>query len=159
MVVLRNMLRVNRTRIYALVIGINKYQLPSHFPELHGAVKDAEEVVKFLVEDMDADPNYVKTLLDDKATRKAIIEELEHLSRNPEISKGDPIFIYFAGHGTELNTSTVRKDSTGVLKIQAICPYDQGIQESSGPVYPIPDWTIRHLLNQLKAQKGDNIVR
>ena len=78
-------------RNYALVIGINRYQ---QIPQLNTAVNDASEVARVLQE------NYGFTatlLLDGKATRSAIIKELNAIKNR--MAANDSLVIFYAGHG------------------------------------------------------------
>jgi hypothetical protein len=85
---------------YALIIGINTYE---NIPPLKTAVNGAREVGKVLREEYGFE---VRSILDAKATRTAIMKELNDLKNrlNPE----DRLLIYYAGHGyndTETETS------------------------------------------------------
>ncbi|CCO33649.1 hypothetical protein BN14_07734 [Rhizoctonia solani AG-1 IB] len=83
--------------LYALIIGINSY--PSLNP-LKGAVSDADDMANFLMADLGISPGRIVNLRNQEATRKRIIEELQDLWKNPRISPGAPILIYYAGHGS-----------------------------------------------------------
>ncbi len=80
-------------RYIALVIGINSYE--GYWPSLVNAVRDAEEVAKVLKNDYVFDS--VITLIDQRATRKNIIHELESLTLVIKID--DNLLIYYSGHG------------------------------------------------------------
>lgn len=78
-------------RNYALLIGINLYQ---QIPKLHTAVHDAKEVARVLEEQY----GFTATLLlDGKATRSAIIKELNSIKNR--LATNDRLLIYYAGHG------------------------------------------------------------
>ena len=94
--------------------------------------------------------NRITVLLDQDASRNAIINAFESLRVNDDIRLGDPILIFYAGHGAEI----VDGDAKETRKIQAIIPQDHdGIT-----VHPIPDRTVGGLLAQIHKVKGDNIV-
>jgi len=83
------------TKSKALVIGINKYLL---WPHLEYAVSDAQEVGEIL-----KDKNFdVKWLLNEKATKKNIEQEINRLINNTDVNSR--IFLYFAGHGQTEDT-------------------------------------------------------
>ena len=76
---------------YALLIGINLYQ---QIPKLQTAVHDAKEVARVLEEQY----GFTATLLlDEKATRSAIIKELNSIKNR--LATNDRLLIYYAGHG------------------------------------------------------------
>ncbi len=77
----------------ALVIGINNYQ-DKKIPALKTAVNDAREFAKLL------QTRYgfqVTLLLDQHATRQAIMEKMRYLAANT--SPDESVLIYYAGHG------------------------------------------------------------
>lgn len=78
------------TESKALVIGVNKYLL---WPYLEYSVKDAQEITEILKE-----KNFdVKLLLDERATKQNIINEIDRLIESAD--KDSRLFLYFAGHG------------------------------------------------------------
>lgn len=139
------------SKIYALVIGIDSYP---NLPTLAGAVADADATAGFLTDDMWVPLDHIINLRNGSATREAIINAIVRLSTDARIERGDPIIIYFAGYGVSVHAPA----GTGAERIQAICPYDQGMVKSDGQVYPIPDRTICALVNNLASKKGDNIT-
>lgn len=76
---------------YALLIGINQYQ---QIPKLQTAVHDAQEVARVLEEQYGFSTTL---LLDEKATRSAIIKELNSIKNR--LATNDRLLIYYAGHG------------------------------------------------------------
>jgi hypothetical protein len=77
----------------ALVIGINNYQ-DKKIPALKTAVHDAEEFARLL------QTRYgfqIILLLDQHATRRAIMEKMRYLAANT--SPDESVLIYYAGHG------------------------------------------------------------
>lgn len=131
------------SRLFALIIGINDYTKST---KLRGARADALAVDEYLRTALSVPSNRITVLLDQGASRDAIINGFMGLRDNKEIQPGDPILIFYAGHGAEI--------SEGTGKIQSIIPQNHdGID-----VHPIPDWTIGSLLAQIHAAKGDNIV-
>ena len=102
-------------------------------------------------------------LLDSQATRAAIIRAIQALSLDINIKKGDPILIYFAGHGSWAYAPLEKGWKVGGTgKIEFLIPYDHSsLQpvEDGDRKYGIPDRTLGALLWQLAIEKGDNIVR
>lgn len=137
--------------LYALIIGIDNY---AHHHKLHGAVNDAEAFEAYLTNDLLVPESNISTLHNEEATRLEIIAALQGLGINREIHYGDPIVIYYSGHGSEIEPPPERAEN-GVL-IQCIIPQDAGTR--LGEVCPIPDFTIGCLLDNLARAKGDNIT-
>jgi len=131
---------------------------------LRGAVQDATSVKDYLESDLQVPSEQIQILLNKDASRSAIITGLLRLQDDPRIAPGDPILIFFAGHGSELpqKTSPV-EPHTHNEKIQVIIPqnYCPGLdEEASGEtkVEAIPDRTFAALLDGIANSKGDNIV-
>ncbi|KAJ1301206.1 hypothetical protein OPQ81_003616 [Rhizoctonia solani] len=143
---------------YALIIGINDYP---NLGSLKGATADADKVAAFLTSDLRVPPDQVINLRNQDATREAIIQRLRDLRDDPRIAIGDPILIYYAGHGGSHRKRRVPVGGgTIVNEVQVIFPYDYGVHNTSTGeiVNCIPDYTIAKMLNELAAAKGDNIT-
>jgi len=80
-------------RFHALVIGINKY---NKWTKLRTAVNDASAVGDALVSHYGFPPGQVRRLLDENATRRNILAELDRLA---DLGPADSVLIYYAGHG------------------------------------------------------------
>jgi len=80
---------------YMLVIAIDKYR-DNLFPTLNNAKLDAERFVKVMKEKYGF-KLVQEPLFDNEASRKNIVEAINHLSSF--LTEGDNIVIYFAGHG------------------------------------------------------------
>ena len=143
--------------LFALIIGINQYESPD-IPNLIGAVPDADAMRDYLQKHMGVPSSQIRNLRDSEATRTAIIDEIEAFSLKEEINEGDPILIYFAGHGGSADTPKGWEvGSTG--RVEFLVPYDYPSPLESGNVKSgIPDRILRVLLSQLASMKGDNIV-
>ncbi|CAE6447176.1 unnamed protein product [Rhizoctonia solani] len=145
--------------LYSLIIGIDTYPSLSF---LKGAVNDADDMTNFLMADLGVPPDRIVNLRNEQASRKRIIDELQNLWKNPHINHGDPILIYYAGHGGLAQANKAWKARYGAPKIQVIFPHDYGQDvigsATSTKVNCIPDKTIAQLLNKLATEKGDNIT-
>ena len=139
--------------LFALVIGIDEYATA---PLLTGAVADANEVQRYLEYDLKVPSCQIRNLRNEEATRDAIIQAFSDLRIHPGIKRGDPILIFYAGHGAEAGAPPGWE--AGGPKIQTILPQNY-CTEAGNEVYPIPDRTVGALLNSLAEEKGDNIVR
>ena len=147
------------SHIFALIIGINKYESPD-IPNLVGAVPDADAVQYYLQKHLGVPSSQIRNLRNSEATRAAIIDGIEAFSLNDKIEEGDPILIYYAGHGGSADTPKGWEvGSTG--KIELLIPYDCSplALEDDNPKHGIPDCTLEDLLSQLAIEKGNNIVR
>ncbi|HUR82949.1 MAG TPA: caspase family protein [Thermoanaerobaculia bacterium] len=100
----------------ALLIGINDYSATQirtrpqsaapgrQWPDLAGTVNDVNALREILIGVYAFDPRDVVTLTDQSATRAAILQAIEqHLVANA--AKGDVVFFYFAGHGSQVRNS------------------------------------------------------
>ena len=139
---------------------------------LNGCVHDADDFNDFLVNTLGASQDDIINLRDEveesqnpprgPATRDNIIAKIKSFKDNNNIEKGDPIVIFFAGHGTQSSRVEWKDSSYPSPLIECICPVDIGKPLKSGSldsITGIPDFTIRALLNELSSSKGNNIVR
>jgi hypothetical protein len=117
-------------------------------------VNDADSVEEYLKEDLSVPPSHIRSLRDEAATRAAIIQGFMDLRSDERIKHGDPILIFYAGHGAETDVNDGKGEEGE--KIQMIVPCDYGEGEGGGD--GIPDRTINALLEGLAREKGDNIV-
>lgn len=85
---------------YALLIAIEHYNEPKHFPRVRYATKDAEEFAEAL-KGIGVYEDDIKLLLDKKATKTAIEKEVENITR--KVLSNDRIIFYFSGHGAYEN--------------------------------------------------------
>ncbi|CAE6457555.1 unnamed protein product [Rhizoctonia solani] len=146
-------------KLHALIIGINAYP---NLSNLGGAVADADEVANFLTSEsgLRVPPSQIINLRDTTGTRQKIIDSFRLLQETPSINRGDPILIYYAGHGGMRVATEEWVNEGGAHEVQVIFPYDYDVKVdvSSDPIQPIPDRTIAALLNELSEAKGDNIT-
>jgi hypothetical protein len=77
-------------------IGINDYK---HWARLRNAVNDLDGIVNILTERYDFDPAHIKTLKEDEATRKNIVNTLHNYTDLNVLGEDDSLLIYFSGHG------------------------------------------------------------
>ncbi|QRW26007.1 ICE-like protease (caspase) p20 domain protein [Rhizoctonia solani] len=127
------------SKLHALIIGINDYP---NLSKLKGAVADADAFAEFLQSDLKVPAQQIVNLRDNAATRQAIIDSIMQLWSNPHINYGDPILIYYAGHGGA-------RRATEQWKNEKEC--------SSEPILCIP--TGQSLAAERAFnQKGDNIT-
>lgn len=99
----------------------------------------------------------IRNLRDSDATRAAILQEINALTTDDRIQPGDPILIFYAGHGS--TAPTPKGWETGGPVIQLLCSHDYLCENENGQkIHGIPDRTLAVLLGRLASAKGDNIV-
>jgi hypothetical protein len=142
--------------LFALIIAINEYK-SALVKNLKGSIADAEAMKEYLQESLGVPPSRIRTLFNEYATHDGIIQGLRAL-KGTDIKEGDPILIYYAGHGV---AGDVPKDQAVVVdqKIELIAPHDMDYTADKSVVNAIPDRTMGILLGDLAKAKGDNIVR
>jgi hypothetical protein len=103
----------------ALLVGIDRYEQPEFFP-LKGAVNDAFLVRSLLKRYLGFTNEDIRILVNERATKRAIVERLTSLVRDAE--EGDLVVFYFAGHGSQIRDRN-GDDLTDHLD-EVICPFD-----------------------------------
>jgi uncharacterized caspase-like protein len=98
---IRFLLKTQYVESRALVIGINAYQ---HATPLSYACNDATDVRDLLVNELGFTANNVTCLLNEQATREAILRAYFRFTKD-DVGLDDRIFIFFAGHGHTLTGS------------------------------------------------------
>jgi hypothetical protein len=97
----------------ALIIGIDTYELPAGetnenttrkaFANLKGCKNDALAMRSVVMSRFGFDSTGIQTLFDRDATHDAILKAIDALLQS--CKKGDIAFIYYAGHGSQVNNS------------------------------------------------------
>lgn len=85
----------SQPNIYALLIAINDYPIPSH--RLRGCVNDADALANYLEKTYGERLKLLKRY-DKDATRKGIIEGFDHFQAARD---GDICLLYYSGHGSQ----------------------------------------------------------
>lgn len=144
-------------RLFALIIGINVYQ---NHANLQGAVPDGQEFKSYLMKRLCVPESHIITIFNHHATQTKIIEGFQKLRDNEDIKKGDPIFIFYAGHGSKKPADEDWVREGRIAQMEVIVPHDCDTVNEEHPkgVEPIPDHTIGILIDEIAAKKGDNIV-
>jgi len=83
---------------WAVVVGISKYQDSSI--NLKYAAKDAKDFYDYLVNEAHFQPDHIRLLLDEKATRVNIMAALGDKFLNCTAGPDDLVVFYFSGHGS-----------------------------------------------------------
>ena len=92
------------------------------------------------------------------ATQEAILAELRRLKIDPRIQPGDPILIFYAGHGSVAAIPEGWEAGGPNSNIQLTLPYDVYCQSGDKMIAPISDRTLGTLLEAISLEKGNNIV-
>lgn len=89
-------------KLYALLIGINKY-ISDEIPNLSGCENDLQKVLGFLQSTFKKETLSVKTLINEQATYKSIINTFRsHLG---QAGSDDSVLIYYCGHGSRTRSA------------------------------------------------------
>ncbi len=107
----------------ALIIGINIYKPPTeiassstraNWRNLGGCINDAEAIKDVIIAKYSFQQQNISTLYNQEASREKIISEIKKLISISE--KGDVVFVFYAGHGSQvvnsLSVETDKKDET-----------------------------------------------
>ena len=133
-------------------------------PDLEGAVNDAKDMERLLIDDYKVPKSNLHVLHNKDATRQNILYGIRtHLLDNSKIKQGDAMIIFFAGHGNRVAAPEGWYSSDG--GIETICPYDEDCYPEEGTnsrpedlVTGIPDYLINESIRRLATRKGNNIV-
>lgn len=132
------------TRLWALLVGINKYEVNP----LSGCLRDVENVQQYLVSDLGVPSENIKVLRDTECTRARILEEFfKHLVDNSNIRLNDAILFHYSGHGTFFVDdvppswrSTHLADPADA--VEAICPIRSLHEILVSHPYPTAHWGL-----------------
>lgn len=86
--------------LYALLVGINRYSAAGRVPHLRGCVADVIAMRDFLVNRLGVPADYVRLLVDEAATRTAIIDGWRTHLRD-RAQAGDLVLFHYSGHGSQ----------------------------------------------------------
>ncbi|MEE8291402.1 MAG: caspase family protein [Candidatus Tectomicrobia bacterium] len=126
----------------ALLIGISTYQ---YVPQLPGARNDIALVRRVLQSHYGFAPENIRVLLDDAATRTAILAALRQLV--DEAQPDDMIYLHYSGHGSQV--TDLSGDETDDQRDETLVPVD-----GRGPgVRDITDDELQMILAEFKTQR------
>ncbi|KAI0030607.1 peptidase C14, caspase domain-containing protein, partial [Vararia minispora EC-137] len=145
----------------ALLIGIDNYA-SADLNSLPGVVNDVNDMKSFLTGAFDSVDGFaldIKVIRNQEATAEKIRSAVESLRTNDVIKRGDPILIYYAGHGSTLPPPEGWPGHD--VEIQCLVGYDAFCSERDGKYLVegvVPDRTLAALLHRLADAKGNNIT-
>ncbi|VDC04014.1 unnamed protein product [Peniophora sp. CBMAI 1063] len=152
--------RTSYSHIHALIIGIDSYEEDGVEP-LTGAVADADAVAEYLLNDLGVAQSQIIMLRNEMATKGAILRHLRALCELKTLRNGDPIVVYFSGHGA---TEAVPDPWLGLKHITTVVPHD-ALHDNGGSMEltRISTQTLGQILNaavnRLNSNGlGDNIT-
>lgn len=133
-----------------------------------------ENMKNYLEDKLRVPETRIRTLKDAEATRDAIISALQDLAVDPAIRPGDPILIFYAGHGTQQRKPDAPPTRPGDPEpkkpddqhpkpddrfVESILPYDALAEREKGTISLIPDVVMADLVGHIRTKKGPDIVR
>jgi hypothetical protein len=101
----------------ALLIGINDYK---EVNDLRGCVNDLKSMRKVLMNYLRFEPDDIRVLVDDRATKDNIMQRVNWLVDTAE--PGDYLFMHFSGHGSQIRDRN--GDELEDYLDEILCPYD-----------------------------------
>jgi metacaspase-1 len=101
----------------AVLIGVNRYRIPG--ADLRGCVNDVINLQKVLTQKYKFAKGDITTLLDYKATQKAIQSAIHKLIRSGQ--RGDVLLVHFSGHGSNVPDDNGDEADT---RDEILCPTD-----------------------------------
>lgn len=140
-------------RKLALLIGINSYPKTKRFNDLQGCINDVELQRHLLIHRFGFNPNDIKTLTDQQATRDGIFTAFnEHLVK--QAKTGDVVVFHFSGHGSRVaDPDKIYPDGLN----STFVPADDSAAGDKGVVNDITGRTLFLLMSALK-QKTENVT-
>lgn len=146
-------------RLFALIIGIDKYPHLRAVDQLQGAVADARNVSRFLEDDLKVPSNHIRRLENEDATRTSIIESLQGLMNDERIEKEDAILIYFAGHGAEtVPPKDLPSGGEKNPRMQMLLTANASYSNKWDNKEVLEDYIFGRFIRKIAGKHGSNIV-
>lgn len=118
----------------ALLIGVGQYRDDQHIRTLEGPPNDVAAMRAVLVRRWGFMPQDIVSLVNDKASRANIMQELGALAKRSK--PDDEIVVYFSGHGTSAYNSALQDPNIPELAVPhgsgAFVPYDFPVSSPRG---------------------------
>jgi hypothetical protein len=130
----------------ALLIGINNY-MSNTIPQLRGSANDIETAAQILQTRFGFEPNHIRKLINENATRSAILDALNELVKNS--GPDDWIYIHFSGHGSQ--TDDLNGDEKDGLD-ETLVPYDGRTGVGDKAVPDIIDDELGEILGRFRTR-------
>lgn len=94
---------------WAIVVGISKFEKPN-VPPLKYSAKDARDFYDYLIKEANFAPDHVRLILDEKATRRRILSELDNMFLGRVARPDDLIVLFFSTHGSPAQLDKMGKN-------------------------------------------------
>jgi hypothetical protein len=94
---------------WAIVVGISKFEKPN-VPALKNSAKDARDFYDYLIKEANFQPDHVRLILDEKATRRRILSELDNMFLGRVARPDDMIVLFFSTHGSPAQLDKMGKN-------------------------------------------------
>jgi metacaspase-1 len=109
--------RTRRSPRRALLVGINAYPDPAN--RLEGCVNDTF-LMSSVLQEFGFDPRDIRLLLDERATREAMVQRMEWLVDG--MQAGDLRILFYSGHGAQIPSYGPHAEPDGLD--ETLVPYD-----------------------------------
>jgi hypothetical protein len=109
----------------ALLVGINEYPVEDN--RLSGCVNDTF-LMSALLQERGFPPETIRVLLDERATRRAMLERIEWLLEG--VRPGDERVLFFSGHGAQVPTYNAEGEAD--LKMETLVTWDFDWKDNLG---------------------------
>ncbi|MBX9670514.1 MAG: caspase family protein [Candidatus Obscuribacterales bacterium] len=94
---------------WAIIVGVSKFG-KSDIPQLKFAAKDARDFYDYLIKEANFKPDHVRLILDEKATRRRILSELDNMFLGRVARPDDLIVLFFSTHGSPAQLDKMGKN-------------------------------------------------
>ncbi|KAJ7625760.1 peptidase C14, caspase domain-containing protein, partial [Roridomyces roridus] len=151
--------------VFAIIVGIDKYDASDNLGTLRGAVSDAESFRTYLTDSrslggLAVPHSHILFLANENATRSAILGAFDsHFLDNLDIPEHEDaaMIFYFAGHGSRVASPGNVLPVDG--RVEVICPVDERTVGADGQyVHGIPDYLLGRVFREISRKKGPNIT-
>jgi hypothetical protein len=123
---------------YAFLVGINKYvSLPGN--DLQGCVNDVNNMWSLLTTSYGFDPDNIRMVCDERATKQAILDGLKWLVK--DTAPGDELVFHYSGHGAQIRDTN--GDELDDHMTEILCPTDLDWDD------PLTDDMLAELFKQI----------
>lgn len=129
----------------AVLIGVNRYKMPG--ADLRGCVNDVKNLQSVLTQYYGFGSSDITTLLDDKATKKAIQTAIKQIVSASK--KGDVALLHFSGHGSNVPD---KDGDEADFRDEILCPHDLDWRN------PLTDDWLRSAFDKLRTGVGLTVV-
>ncbi len=138
-------------KLYALLVGIDAYQLPLR--ALTGCRNDVAAMQEFLTGRIPTERLSLKVLVDQEATRQGIIDAFR--AHFKQAGPSDTALFYYAGHGSQELTPDLYRDLEPDGLDETLIAYDSRLPDGSG--WDLADKELRVLIAEA-AERGPHVV-